>query len=135
MQGLGRILHLHPHWCLRGKGCSEPIVQMGKLSLGAVTYPIRGPADKPLLGASHAPFSFDFRLSGPPVQGKEAGGHPLVGNGVSENMRVLGTGTDWFTGGSDGSCHRGKPLCLCPSGKHRDACGVDGKVITAAVTC
>ena len=59
----------------------------------------------------------------------------LVCSGVSENMRVLGTGTDWFTGGSDGSCHRGKPLCLCPSGKHRDACGVDGKAITAAVTC
>lgn len=50
-------------WFLRGKGCSEPIGQMGKRVLGS-GLPIRGPADKPLLGASHAPFSFDFRLSG-----------------------------------------------------------------------
>lgn len=101
MQGLGLILHYTLTGACEGRAALSP------LSLGAVTYPIRGPADKPPLGASHAPFSSDFRLSGLPVQGKEAGGHSLGGNGVSENMRVPATGADWFTGGSDGSCHRG----------------------------
>lgn len=126
MQGLGLILH-----CTLTRAC-EGRAALSPLSLGAVTYPISWEL---MLGASHAPFSSDFRLSGPPVQGKEVGGHSLGGNGVSENMRGPATGTDWFPGGSDGSCHRGKPPCLFPSGTRRDACGADGKVITAAVTC
>lgn len=88
VQGLGQIIHSILTGALRGRGPYEPILQMEKLSLRAVTYPIRGPADKPPLGASQAPFSFDFRLSGPPVQDKEAGGRSLRSDGISENMRV-----------------------------------------------